>query len=92
MEYIPIQPGLTIISQIRSLDNPNWSKWVAQWNVKCEYQGSYDLWQCTSKGSVDGISGNVDLNFLMEGRFFWYRRTVNSTGTGSGSAKPGNAV
>ena len=50
--------------------NPNWSKWVAQWNVKCEYQGSYDLWQCTSTGSVDGISGNVDLNFLMEGASF----------------------
>ena len=51
-------------------DNPNWSKWVAQWNVRCEYEGSYDLWQCTSKGSVDGISGNVDLNFLMEGASF----------------------
>ena len=51
-------------------NNPNWSKWVAQWNVKCEYQGSYDLWQCTSKGSVDGISGKVDLNFLMEGASF----------------------
>ncbi len=50
--------------------NPNWSKWVAQWNVKCEYQGSYDLWQCTSTGSVDGIFGNVDLNFLMEGASF----------------------
>ena len=24
-------------------DNPNWSKWVAQWNVRCEYEGSYDL-------------------------------------------------
>ena len=51
-------------------DNPNWSKWVAQWNVRCEYEGSYDLWQCTSKGSVDGISGDVDLNFLMEGASF----------------------
>lgn len=50
--------------------NPNWSKWVAQWNVQCEYQGKYDIWQCAADGSVDGISGNVDLNFLMDGASF----------------------
>ena len=47
-------------------DNPNWSKWVAQYNSYCAYEGEYDMWQCTSTGSVDGINGNVDLNFWLE--------------------------
>ena len=40
----------------------NWNKWVAQYNYQCTYAGSYTMWQCTSKGSVNGISGYVDLN------------------------------
>ncbi len=35
--------------------------WVAHYADKCGYSG-YDIWQNTSKGSVDGISGNVDMN------------------------------
>lgn len=37
-------------------------KWVAQYNSSCTYQGTYDIWQYTSSGSVPGISGNVDMN------------------------------
>lgn len=44
-----------------SLDR--WSRWVAQWNVRCDYEGPYDMWQATSKGHVAGIEGNVDINF-----------------------------
>ena len=36
--------------------------WVAQYSTKCTYGGRYDIWQNTSKGQVDGISGNVDMN------------------------------
>ena len=37
--------------------------WLAQYNAAGPtYSGHYDLWQYTSKGSVDGISGNVDMN------------------------------
>lgn len=46
-------------------DNSSWSKWVAQYNTTCDYAGSYDMWQCTSSGTVNGISGSVDLNFWM---------------------------
>ena len=46
-------------------DNAAWSKWVAQYNYECNYTGTYDMWQCTSSGKVDGISGNADLNFWM---------------------------
>ena len=41
----------------------NWTKWVAQYNTVCNYQGKYDMWQCSSTGSVPGISGRVDLNY-----------------------------
>lgn len=36
--------------------------WVAQYASKCTYGGRYDIWQNTSKGSVDGVKGNVDMN------------------------------
>lgn len=44
----------------------SWSKWVAQYNTTCDYNGSYDIWQCTSSGKVDGISGGVDVNFVID--------------------------
>lgn len=37
--------------------------WVAQWASKCTYSGAYDLWQYSNVGKVDGISGNVDLDY-----------------------------
>ena len=40
----------------------NWSRWVAQWNTSCTYLGTYDMWQCSSVGSVPGISGSVDMD------------------------------
>lgn len=40
-----------------------WHRWVAQYNSQCDYKKEYEMWQCTSKGSVDGINGNVDINF-----------------------------
>ena len=38
-------------------------KWVAQYNSYCYYPNHYDMWQCSSTGSVNGISVPVDLNF-----------------------------
>lgn len=34
--------------------------WVAQYNTHCTYGGKYVMWQYTSNGTVDGISGRVD--------------------------------
>ena len=39
-----------------------YSIWVAQYYSKCTYTGAYGVWQRSSKGSVKGISGNVDLD------------------------------
>ena len=36
---------------------------LAQYKVKRPtYTGKYDAWQYSSKGQVDGITGNVDLD------------------------------
>lgn len=39
--------------------------WVAQYNTKCTYKGSYLLWQYSSKGQIPGIKGNVDCSRLV---------------------------
>ena len=36
--------------------------WLAEYREEPLYQGYYQMWQYTSKGKVDGIDGNVDLN------------------------------
>lgn len=39
------------------------TKWVAQYYKVCEYKGTnLDIWQYTSKGNINGIKGNVDMN------------------------------
>lgn len=36
--------------------------WLAEYRSAPLYQGYYRMWQYTSKGKVDGIKGNVDMN------------------------------
>ena len=36
--------------------------WVAQYNTSCSYTGRKSIWQYSSKGSIPGIKGNVDVN------------------------------
>lgn len=43
-----------------------YTHWVAQYTDKCTYSGEYGIWQYTSKGSVDGIAGNVDLDLAYQ--------------------------
>lgn len=41
--------------------------WLAQYNVQQPtYDGQYSIWQYTSRGSVDGISGNVDMDLIVK--------------------------
>lgn len=40
-----------------------YDKWIAQWDVpKCGFDGPVQLWQNSSKGKIDGIQGDVDIN------------------------------
>lgn len=36
--------------------------WLAQWTSTPSYVGPYGMWQYTSSGTVDGISGRVDMD------------------------------
>lgn len=39
--------------------------WLAQYTEEPDYEGFYDYWQYTSKGTVDGIDTKVDLNIAI---------------------------
>jgi GH25 family lysozyme M1 (1,4-beta-N-acetylmuramidase) len=42
----------------------NYPIWVAHWGVEQpKYSKQWGIWQYTSKGKVDGIKGNVDLDY-----------------------------
>ncbi len=49
--------------------------WVAQYANSCDFEGTYNFWQCTDSLKVNGISGNVDRNF-------WYLKTGENIATG----------
>lgn len=49
-------------SYLRSVTN--YTRWIAQWGSACTYTGKYDAWQYSENGIVDGISGNVDMNYF----------------------------
>ena len=36
--------------------------WLAEYRSVPLYQGYYQMWQYTSRGKIDGIAGNVDMN------------------------------
>ena len=41
----------------------DYTYWIAQYNSTCTYTGPYAIWQYSSSGKVNGISGNVDMNY-----------------------------
>lgn len=48
---------------MRSLED-EYFIWMANYTMATDYRGKYSMWQYTSKGSVDGIEGYVDLNVM----------------------------
>lgn len=57
--------------------------WVAQWSDKCTLKQTYGMWQNSSKGQVDGITGYVDTDFAYKN----YMNIMKSTGL-NGFSKP----
>lgn len=45
----------------------NYKIWLAHYTNQTNYTGKYDIWQYSSTGSVNGIKGNVDMNFSYMG-------------------------
>ena len=52
--------------------------WVAQYYSVCQYEGTYDAWQYTSSGKVDGVSGSCDMN---HGYAAWWSDGIESVTT-----------
>ena len=46
--------------------------WLAHYTKQTDYKGSFNMWQYTSRGSVPGISGNVDMDIA----YFSYGSTA----------------
>ncbi len=67
----------------------NSTVWLARYNSYVDYDCAYSMWQFTSKGSVNGISGNVDvsvlyeLNLMSDDTFTSSTDTLNTTVTES---------
>jgi len=61
-----------------------WVKWVAQYNTVCTYTGKHDMWQYASDGKVNGISGNVDMNYC----YVDYPTLINSRANASRPIEP----
>jgi GH25 family lysozyme M1 (1,4-beta-N-acetylmuramidase) len=59
--------------------------WVAEWGSKLNYSGAVGIWQHLDKGSVDGITGNVDLD---EAYIDYAVKVKNAGKNGYGKAEP----
>lgn len=53
----------------------NHPRWVAQYYTECQYKKEYGMWQYSSSGTVPGIDGNVDMNYV----YVDYPQMINGT-------------
>lgn len=49
-------------NKVHAAELEEYTIWLAEYRDTPLYENRYDMWQYTSKGSVAGIEGNVDLN------------------------------
>lgn len=85
--YISRSPLERFISESTT---KKYALWVAEYNSKCRYKGDYGMWQYSSKGKVNGISGNCDMNYcyknypsvIKNGGFNGYGKKKSLTGNG----------
>lgn len=61
-----------LTSRISRAAFSGYKMWLAHYTSQTDYSGSYNMWQYTSKGSVSGINGYVDMNIA----YFSYGTTA----------------
>lgn len=61
--------------------------WLAQWSANPTYTGAFGMWQSSSKGSVNGINGNVDTDVAYKD-YPSIIRSNNLNGFASADQKP----
>ena len=52
----------TLTTHITEEVQKRYALWVAEWGNTLNYSGNTGIWQFSSRGFVDGITGNVDLD------------------------------
>lgn len=64
--YAGIYASLNWFNNYLSADIPKrFTSWIAHYTSgKDKYKGQFDMWQNSSDGSVDGVKGRVDTNYL----------------------------
>lgn len=61
--YVMIYANLDYLNNKLNSDRlDRYDKWLAEWRDKPSYNKNYGMWQYSSKGSMPGIKGNVDLD------------------------------
>lgn len=68
--YISRSPLQTYISSVIA---QRYAIWVAEYGSRCNYNGSYGIWQHSSTGSVPGVNGSCDLDYA----FIDYAAVIN---------------
>lgn len=57
--YISRSPAQTMLEASVA---KRYALWLAEYGSRCNYGGTYGMWQYSSTGRVSGISGNVDMD------------------------------
>lgn len=59
--WVGIYASRSAVQTYISTENQQkYALWVAEWGAKCNYNGTYGIWQNSETGRVSGINGNVD--------------------------------
>ena len=57
-----IYTGVSFASNRLSENTRTNITWIAQYNISCQYTGTYKMWQYSSSGTIPGINTKVDMN------------------------------
>ena len=90
--YVPMvyaNPSLLNNNLDASEISSKYKIWLANYTSMTAYKGTYDFWQYTEKGKVDGISGNVDCNFWYQDPQEAILGVVPNYGSGSNNNQTG---
>lgn len=61
--YVMIYANLNYLNnKLDSQELDDYDKWLAEWTNRPTYSKPFGMWQYSSKGSMPGIDGNVDLD------------------------------
>lgn len=71
----------------------NYHTWIAHYGLSGtdRYKGSYEMWQNSSDGKVDGVKGRVDTNYLYVDLFTTEKPSAPKPGTTTTAKKKTNA-